>query len=166
MPVTYESIATTTLGSNQTSVTFNSFSGYTDLILVSNVQATSGSTGRWMKIKFNGDSGSNYSITYIQGNGTSAISDRYSSRNDGCFISLTNSSGLTPVITHIQNYANSTTYKTILSRSSSTSSDGVLAIVGLWQGTAAITSFTLDIETIANDLKAGSTFTLYGIKSA
>jgi hypothetical protein len=38
---TYTPIATTTLGSAQADVTFNSFSGYTDLVLVANVQLAS-----------------------------------------------------------------------------------------------------------------------------
>ena len=40
MAATYEPIYTTTLGSNQTSITLNSFGGYTDLRIVCNVKIT------------------------------------------------------------------------------------------------------------------------------
>ena len=152
MAATYEPLATTTLGSNQTSVTFNSFSGYTDLVLVANVKATNGTTGRWFKVVLNSDTGSNYSITYIQGNGSSATSGRYSNRSDGCFMGLTNSTNYIPIIINFENYANATTYKTMISRSSAVSSDGVMSCVGLWRSTSAITSISVNIESVANDL--------------
>ena len=74
---TYSTIATTTLGTAQSSVTFNSFSGYTDIIVVCNLAISSG-TGN-SKIQFNSDTGSNYSGTTVEGTGSSAVSSRYTS---------------------------------------------------------------------------------------
>jgi hypothetical protein len=75
---TYTPIATQTLGSAAASVTFSSIpQGYTDLILVINY-ATSASTGNAL-LRFNSDTGSNYSETALIGNGTTATSDRESS---------------------------------------------------------------------------------------
>jgi hypothetical protein len=62
------------------------------------------------------------------------------------------------------NYANTTTYKTAISRGSE-SVNGVMAIVVLWRKTPeAITSILLKPSTGNFDI--GSTFTLYGIKAA
>jgi hypothetical protein len=67
------------------------------------------------------------------------------------------------VISHIQNYSNSTTHKTILARSNYAIS-GVKASVGLWSNTAAITSIECGTGG-SNTFSAGTTFSLYGIKS-
>ena len=61
------------------------------------------------------------------------------------------------------NYANTTTYKTILGRWGSSANNQTRISVGLWRSTAAITSFTI---TPSLGIAAGSSFTLYGIKAA
>jgi hypothetical protein len=167
MPSTYEPIATTTLGSNQTNVTFSSIpSTYTDLILISNAKAVGLGGNQWYFLTFNSDTNSNYSMTFLSGNGSSASSGRYSNRSDGIFIGDTDNSDYMTMITHIMNYTNTTTFKTVLSRSSD-SSDAVKAIVGLWRKTPeAITSLKITNQDISNNLASGSTFTLYGIKAA
>jgi hypothetical protein len=166
MSSTYEPIATNTLGSATTTVTFSSIpSTYTDLIIVVNGAAASG--GNNLGIRFNTDSGSNYSTTRMQGNGSSATSDRVSST----FIygnSLPTTLGNGNNIIQIQNYANTTTYKTVLTRNSNPASV-VGTTVGLWRGstgsaTEAITSISLSPEFSVNWV-SGSTFTLYGIKA-
>jgi hypothetical protein len=74
MPATYEKIATTTLGSASATITFSSISSaYTDLRLV--ITALQGS-GNNIALRFNSDSGTNYSRTRLIGNGTSATSTR------------------------------------------------------------------------------------------
>jgi hypothetical protein len=53
MTATYEKIATTTLGSAQTTINFNSITGsYTDLILICNVKQDTDST---VYMRFNAD---------------------------------------------------------------------------------------------------------------
>jgi hypothetical protein len=162
MPITYEPIATNTLSSAASSVTFSSISGsYTDLVLVSNGKMTGGG-GVNNKITFNSDTASNYSRTYVYGDGSTALSGRDSSQNNLGFIywSSTNPSN---TIVQIMNYSNATTYKTASAR---TSEDGVAAAyVGLWRSTSAITSITITRGS-TNDFASGSTFTLYGIKAA
>jgi hypothetical protein len=75
MAITYEPIATTTLGSAAADVTFTSISGtYTDLVLVAVTQI--GSSGDYLGVQFNSDTGTNYSRTRLSGNGTSASSDK------------------------------------------------------------------------------------------
>jgi hypothetical protein len=143
MPTTYEPIATTTLGSDTANVTFSTISGsYTDLILV--LSAKGSVNDRSVLLQFNSDTGSNYSATYVFGSGSSASSGRYT-------------------IMNIQNYSNSTTYKTLVGRES-VASIGVDAVVGLWRSTNAITTIKLLLN--EGNFKSGSTFTLYGIKAA
>ena len=163
MPATYEPIATTTLGSAQSTVTFSSISqAYTDLVLV--ICAIATSTTNNMDLQFNGDTGSNYSRTNLTGDGSSAFSNRASNQS---YIRITADGIVTTAasnhIVHILNYSNTTTNKTVLARANN-SAYGVDAIVGLWRSTSAITSLLLDLT--AADFASGSTFTLYGIKAA
>lgn len=170
MPSTYEPIATTTLGSATSSTTFSSIpSTYTDLILQVNNQM-SGASG--FKLRFNSDSGSNYSETYLSGYAGSAASGRLTSQssitNNLIYGDSTTSGVFTPNIIQIQNYSNSTTNKTLLWRYGTTTAAGgngdVTAIVGLWRSTSAISSIEISAWNAVNFV-AGSTFTLYGIKA-
>jgi hypothetical protein len=64
-------------------------------------------------------------------------------------------------IWQIMNYSNSTTNKSALNRGGGAGTN-VEAYAGLWRNTAAITSVTV----LTTNFAAGSTFTLYGVKSA
>ena len=162
MTATYEKIATTTLGSTAASTTFSSISGsYTDLVIIVNANSTTASS---IQMQFNGDTGSNYSRTVLGGTGSAIQSFR---QTNTAFINLSNDSILTSSektnqIVHIQNYSNTTTHKTSLSKSNS-ATYGVDAVVGLWRNTSAITSVTLLVT--GNTFTVGSIFTLYGIKA-
>lgn len=158
MAITYESIATTTLGSAAASYTFSSIpSTYTDLVIVG--QGTLSADGGWA-VRFNGDTASNYSSTVVYGDGTSAASAR--AVNDTSMGLGYGGTAQGTNIFHIQNYSNSTTYKSALSRQSG--NGYVAAKVGLWRNTSAITSITA--LTYSGNFAVGSTFTLYGIKGA
>jgi hypothetical protein len=156
---TYEPIATTTLGTATSSVTFSSITGsYTDLVLVTN----SFGTGVFFSIRINGDTGTNYSRTRFNGNGTTATSARDSSASSIAINDLS-STVREIAILNFQNYSNSTTFKTVVFRQN-LSSSSVGATVGLWRSTSAITSIALN--TFSNTFAVGSTFTLYGIAAA
>jgi len=163
MALTYEPIATfTTTTSSTTSYTFSSIpSTYTDLFVVCSLKATSADSS--ITLRFNGDSGSNYSATQLYGNGSSAVSQRLSNQTLG-YLSFNGFPTATfgPTIIQCQNYSNATTNKTYLCRGgyAAASTD---ATVGLWRNTAAITSMTLFS---GNFFDTGCTFTLYGIKAA
>lgn len=160
---TYTPIATTTLTGTSTSITFNSFSGYTDLILV--ISLIPSGSGLSPQIRYNGDSASNYSYTVLYGNGTSAASARGSGNNTN-YLYYANSptSGTSSTYTvNFMNYANTTTYKTALYRWSVAGVEAA-AQVNLWRSTNAITS--LEIFTSASSFASGSTFTLYGVLNA
>jgi hypothetical protein len=81
MAITYEPIATTTLGSDAVSVTFSTISGaYTDLVLVMNIRGSSDIESD-IGMQLNSDTGSNYSMTRIYGQAASTGSDRTSNSN-------------------------------------------------------------------------------------
>ena len=160
---TYVAIAEQTLGSAAASVTFSSISGaYTDLVLVFN---GAGSTDINLLLQLNGDTGSNYSGTFLGGTGSSAVSARSTNLAHIAvnYQGYIQTGFVSNAIINIQNYSNSTTYKTVLSRFNN-SATGVDATVGVWRNTAAITSIVAKTHT--GTFSTGSTFSLYGIKAA
>jgi hypothetical protein len=165
MPLTYTPIATQTLGSATSSVTFSSITGsYTDLVLIINGSVTSGNPSVWMR--FNSDSGSNYSFTRLTGNGTSALSSREVSQTKG---NIASAFGMTTtyetnLVVQIMNYSNTTTNKTTLARAN-TPSLGTESSVNLYRSTSAITAIEI-LNSSATNFSTGSTFSLYGILAA
>jgi hypothetical protein len=119
-------------------------------------------------LRFNSDTGSNYSSTTVWGDGGSAGSSRHTNQN-GIYANpgtgIGTAGNYNPWIINIMNYSNSTTYKTTVERFNNTQSV-TNAGVGLWRNTAAITTVSLTAESGSGDFQTGSTFTLYGIKAA
>ena len=162
MTATYEKIATTTLGSANATVTFSSIPAtYTDLVLVSNPKMTTSST--YFITTFNSDTATNYSQTRMSGNGTTAASARDTSVSGIDMEFQNNDTDTGTSIMQIQNYSNTTTYKTALIRDNF-AAYGVFARVALWRSTAAISTITLTMS--SSTFAAGSQFTIYGIKAA
>jgi hypothetical protein len=167
MPKTYDPIATTTVSTSVTTVTFSSIpQTYTDLILVQNAFVANQYETR---LQFNGDTATNYSWTDLFGNGSAAGSYRESNKTampTGYYSVNDIAPAPSVFISQIMNYSNATTFKTVLTRGNNAASGrGVDAIVGLWRSTSAITSIALN-TTAAHQYTSGSTFTLYGIKAA
>jgi hypothetical protein len=167
---TYTPIATTTLGSAATDITFSSIAGtYTDLVVI--VSAQQVTLGEDLALQFNSDTGTNYSRTYLCGDGSTAHSGRSTSVNqiilDHHATPPTGTSFSTAVI-NIMNYSNTTTFKTVLDRTGANDTNpglGTVANVGLWRSTSAITSVKV-FCTNSSNLKTGTIATLYGIASA
>jgi len=163
---TYVALDKVTVGTAVASVTFSSISSsYTDLVVVVSGQVAS--TGIVLKIQFNSDTASNYSMTELYGTGSSAASSRRTSQTSiETSYNLVNfdNGNIGNALINVMNYSNTTTYKTVLARTNSPSATypGTVANVGLWRSTAAINSMTLFAG--ANFL-TGSTFSLYGIKA-
>ena len=158
---TYVAIATNTLGSNAAEVTFSSIPGtYTDLVLV--INAITSTASEYMSINLNSDTGSNYSRTRLSGNGTTASSGRGSNETVGYIGAETYGTNALKfnTVVHFMNYANTTTYKTFLSRANHIDL-AAEAIVGLWRSTSAITTIKVN-----SNFATGSTFSLYGIAAA
>jgi hypothetical protein len=161
---TYTPIATTTLGSAASSYTFSSIAGtYTDLIIIAQIKGTAAAS--YLNVRFNGDTGTNYSRTTISANGSSVTSERRSNataiNTDYNEVVEANFNYIS--ILQIMNYSNTTTYKTMLNRANNAAT-GVGATVGLWRSTSAITSVSLVANN--NTFDTGTTFTLYGITAA
>lgn len=158
MPSTYEPIATTTLGSAASSVTFSSISGsYTDLIFIFNGK---GGTSANVTFQFNSDTSTNYSASIIYGDGSTAGAVGVTNQTSMNIGSV--GTNWTTNIISINNYSNANTFKTALGRFSRP--DEVGQKVGLWRSTSAITSIVVGKSSGTFD--TGSTFTLYGIKAA
>lgn len=166
MPATYEPIATTTLGSAASSITFNSIPGtYTDLRLV--IVSLNSSNNQDGKLTFNNDTATNYSTTHLYGDGSSAGTYRETTVAYMTIFSLSNivSSGASMAQVDIFNYAGSTNKTALIQTANDKNGSGSVArSVGLWRSTSAITR--LDLALTAGNYNSGTTATLYGIKAA
>jgi hypothetical protein len=134
-------------------------------VLVISTRFTGGGGASAIQAQFNSDSGSNYSQTVLSGDGSTASSFRGTSATSAAFgLAIDTANEFATSIIQLQNYSNTTTYKTSLVRTN-IASDRVRAIVNLWRSTSAITSILLQ-NNGATTFVAGSTFTLYGIAAA
>jgi hypothetical protein len=160
MPSTYEPIATQTLGSTASSVTFSSIpSTYTDLVVVVVGTLTTGADNVCMQ--FNGSTGSVYSVTNLLGDGSTAASFRASNITNCGRDVLGTTQGV--VTYNINNYSNATTYKTVLGRSGP-ADYGARTSVSMWRDTSAINQIVF--FPTAYTFNTGCVFTIYGIKAA
>jgi len=163
MASTYEKIATNTLGTATGTVTFSSISSaYTDLVVVFIGNLNAAST---CNLRYNNDSGNNYSQIDAIGDGTSATSQRRSNQSSFRLYDVgLSSNNINILIFNINNYSNTTTYKTTLLRGSDTGGSSEVGMgVSLWRNTSAINR--LDF-TLGGTWSVGDTFTLYGILKA
>lgn len=161
MPKTYEPIATYNGTGSAGNITFSSIPAtYTDLVLVASIFSTANANSI---LRLNGDSGSNYSVTNVSGNGSTAVSYRGANQTAVLFqqdqFSTSTAAALT--IFHFMNYSNTTTNKTVLTRSSKADQSAEMH-VNLWRNTAAINSITISGATYTTN----AIFTIYGIKAA
>jgi hypothetical protein len=150
-----------TVGTATSTVTFSSIPAtYTDLVLVINATFSNASTAN-LAMQFNGDTASNYSAIRILGDGSAASS----SRNGGTYMMIGDiDNDIFTSIINIQNYSNTTTYKTALARTGFAA--GFLgAYSGLWRSTTAINSIVIGYNG-SGTFATGSTFNLYGIAAA
>ena len=157
---TYTPIASFTATTSISSVTIAGIpQNYTDLVLVaSTASATAG--GNELNCQVNSDTGSNYSFTYILGNGSSAASGRGSNQTRWA-PGEQSASFENPTLMYFFNYSNTTTYKTMISRRN-TVSNLTSAFVNLWRSTSAINAIYL-YNASGYLFLSGSTFNLYGI---
>jgi hypothetical protein len=160
MPATYEPIATTKLTSAQSSVTFSSLGSYTDLRIV--VCAGNASGVSAVGVRYNSDSGSNYSWTRFYGDGSSVTSNRNS--DTAAYFGIIGTSIAEVFTIDIMNYRNTNVHKTAISRTNEPA-NYVGTYVNLWRNTAAITSLTF-LNSNGGNFPTDSTFTLYGIAAA
>jgi hypothetical protein len=169
MPATYEPIATTTTTGNVTDVTLSSIPAtYTDLKLVI---TGSGATASTPVFYFNLDTSTLYSVTRMTANTTDVITSRSTGQtkivpND---VTLETEPRKHLFVLDIFNYAGSTFKTTLLSCTrvpTTTSNSRLEKMVGLYRSTSAITSITMSTFSGTDLIRAGSTYTLFGIKAA
>ena len=172
----YESIQTVSVGSGgASSVTFSSIPSTYKHLQIRGIARDSRTTyvNSNLIIRFNGDSGSNYSWHNLQGNGSSTAGRAGS--NDTAIRSNVLAAGGAPTgsfagyVTDLLDYANTNKNKTLRSLGGMDSNGAVLGeggfielLSGNWRSTSAITSVTLAADT-PNFLQYSS-FALYGIK--
>lgn len=161
---TYTPLANIKLVSNATSVTFSSISqGYRDLVLVVSAALTSG-TGN-MTLRFNSDSGTNYTGVSMEGTGSAAQSGFFSSTQ--LYININNGSVYTSPgidIVNIMDYSATDKHKSIVARGNGMGSgESVGGNAGRWANTSAIT--TIQVLAGGATYASGSTFSLFGIAS-
>jgi hypothetical protein len=172
MPATYEPIATANGTGSSNTITFNNIPGtYTDLILICNFITTEDQGS--IAIRFNNDTTTNYSNTRMVGFANPPTSARASNQTSIPTMFAAGGSTTNPSITTVNvfNYANTTTYKSMISRTIGTRFElgtptfEPIAMVGLWRKSPeAITR--IDVINTAGNFTTDSTFTIYGIKAA
>jgi len=156
---TYTPIASITLGSSVSSVTFSSIpQDYRDLVLVCTVTIP---TGDNVDVIINSDTGANYSQVVMTGDGSSGTSGSRSSNE--LRLSNTITSQDTQWIVQFLDYSATDKHKTSLIRGNDNATPKVAAWAGRYADTTAITN--LDIQSGTDKLNTGATFALYGIAS-
>lgn len=151
------------------SVSFTNIPGtYSHLQIRGIFRATS--SGTTPLIRLNSDTGSNYAWHRLQGNGTAASAQGYSSQTNVQFLaslglpSATSTFGA--VIIDILDYANTNKFKTlrILDGADLNGSGNIELTSGLWQSTSAMTAFSIACD--VNSFAQYSQFALYAVKAA
>jgi hypothetical protein len=176
---TYVKLASTTLTATTSTITFSNIpQGYTDLrLVICGNQYTSASYGGY-SLRYNSDSGSNYSSVGMYSNttqGTTPISNSNNASSAtsvglGTMVDFT--AGSNTWVSHtavdIMSYSNTTAYKTcLLSNSMIQSGDYsyVFRGVSTWRSTGAITALSFHAITDP-PFNVGLTVNIYGVKAA
>lgn len=157
--MSYIALATTTLSSAASSVTFSSIPtsvngvALRDLIVI--VGATAPSQNGVI-VEFNSDTTvSNYTRVFMLGDGSAASSG---SGNGNGMVDITTTQSAN--ILQVMDYTATDKHKTVLSRSNLPSTF-TYAMATRWANTSAINSVRLRL--FATNFNSGSTFSLYGI---
>jgi len=159
-------IATTTLGSSQSTITFSSIpQDYTHLQIR---MFAFGNTSNSGLMRFNSDTATNYSWHALTGNGATASSTNNTTVNFmvGNGFNLGPNSTTIPfaTIVDILDYTNTNKYKTLRSLDGSdlNGSGQITLLSGNWRSTSAISSISLAPS--SGSFTQYSRFDLYGIK--
>lgn len=173
MPATYVNIATTTLGSNQNTITFSSIpQTYNNLVLRISARSTrSGATFGSMQAQVNNASGV-ISNTMIGGNGSTVQFSQDSFTSDiNMYESIPAATATANIFgngeLYIPNYTSTATKQTYYFGVQETNSATALmfAVSTAIRSTVGITSITLTAQATVSNFLAGSSFYLYGIKN-
>jgi hypothetical protein len=164
MPVTYDSIATTTIATATTIIDFTSIpTTFTDLKIV--IIGTSVSICHW-NLTLNGSTATDYNICYLTANGTTASTSGVQKVSNFNLTRALQSSTTVPMMFEINifNYRSAQAKAISYIQTADRNGSGVLtAGAGLNIDSAAITSARI---TGTANFEVGTMATLYGIKNA
>lgn len=155
---TYDLIEEKVLGSAQASVTFSSIPGtYKDLVL--EYIGTNSDSNAGITIRCNGDTGANYSGTYLNGFSSGISSTRQNARSDlDIFFGSTT---LTNAVANFMGYSSTNFHKNIIVRDNA-NGDAVRASVLRWANSSAITSIQVSRLSGAT-ISTNAVFRLWGV---
>jgi hypothetical protein len=169
MPITWESIATVTLGSDATSIVASSIpQGYTDLRVVARFSNTSSGI-IWPTVQINGNTySSDYSVNNFGATTAGMVSGVYANEPNW-LIGRNVGAGFGPRIVEfdLPSYSNTSVFKTIRAAYHSPNTDYNQEDTysqGFVRTNAAVTSLTLGART--GTFQTGSYLSLYGIARA
>jgi|688.fasta_scaffold722692_2 hypothetical protein len=161
----YESIATTTLGSSQATITFSSIPATYKHLQIRGI--FNSATAPQALLRFNSDSAGNYSYHQIEGNGVSATAGAGTSVTSIIHFINGMESGTTAgsaFVVDILDYANTNKYKTTraLTGTEKNGSGQIFLVSGSWRNTNAVTD--ISVTTSSGTFAQYTQVALYGIK--
>ena len=176
VPSAFDLLESEILTSSAASITLSSLgdysSDYQHLQIRMVGRSTRAATNSEFYLRFNGDTGTNYSQYYMRGSGSATESNNLqTSAADGVRVyqSLTgatfNSDTFAPSVIDINDPFETTKFTTskIMTGFAGSSLDRVLLEGGLWMSTNSLTSITLD-EYYGSSFAAGTRVSLYGLR--
>lgn len=156
MPAAMTALATLTLGSAASTVTFSSIPAtYRDLRLVCAFGSTRLDD---TLVAYNSDTSNIYTNVEMVGTGSAAQSSAFT--RTGAFLTYTVGGSVSTSVMDIFDYSATDKHKSHLSRNGMPTGS-VSAVAGRWPSTSAITSLRISCQT--GPFNAGTTFSLYGI---
>ena len=164
----YDLLETEILTGSQASVTFSSLNStygadYQHLQLRA-VHLHTSSNGTILG-QFNSDTGSNYRVHALRGNGTAVSSADYGSRTSLVLgVDVPNTTTAAAMVMDLLDPFNSNKYTTVRSLAGYGSGGNINLYSGLWLNTNALTTITL--SSASGDFNTGSRFSLYGLKAS
>ena len=172
MANTYTLINSTSLSTTAASVTFSSIPAtYDDLVLQVSARNDQATVEANFNLRVNGLATSEYSNTYIRGNGSAASSSRSSGAGNLNYLRQNGSSSTSNTFASLEIYIPKYTssakkpVSTVSIVEDNASAAYIIANAGLIDLTSAVTSIVLS-NAAAAVFQSGSTFWLYGIKNS
>ena len=174
----YDLLETQVLTSTAASVTFTGLDSYSDYkhlqIRAVGRSNNSGTNFRLTGLRFNGDSGSNYSYHDLYGNGSSVVSSSVTGSSNIPVLAINGSSstgnafgGALIDLLDFSSSSKNTTVKSLTGfYDAAQPIYRVMLRSGVWLNTSAVTSITMGDLLGGYDWAVGCRFSLYGIKGA
>ena len=158
----YESIATVTVSGGASTIDFTSIpSTFKHL----QIRGIGNATNNDIRMQFNGDTGTNYSLHFVYGDGTSAVAGATASSSYMAAFYVSGSANVYGAgLFDILDYQNTNKNKTVRGLTGYDGNGSGLLVFrsGAWYSTAAITSIKL--YPASGTIQNASQFALYGIK--